>query len=308
LYLNYGVITLIVIQIGSNILRFVVYLVAWNLKTTRLQVRFDWPLIKQMLRDWRTFALEAWTYDLFSKFDSLALSLLLGEAAVGIYNAAYRVIGVAQIFARSFTRASFPYLARLYGTSIDSFRAISEKSLRYMVALVLPGVVSLSILADRFILLLFDESYTDTIPVFRVMVWVLLFRFVNPYLSFMLFAQGKQQRSLHVILIASVVYVPNSGIIPTWGCRHGDGATGVGASLCRYLLAVTVPACQPCCYRLPGRPPSWWCLVVLRPFPVILLQPCMLCFMALRIPTQKTSPSCEDYQYSRGTKRTLDYV
>jgi O-antigen/teichoic acid export membrane protein len=133
----------------------------------------------------------------------------------------------------------------LYETSIHRFRAISEKSLRYMVALVLPGVVSLFILAHRFILLLFDRSYTASIPVFQVMVWVLLFRFVNSYLSFMLFAQGKQQRSLHVILIASVVYVPVTLVfVPTWGVVGMAMALLVsqGVAFVWYLaFAVSVP-------------------------------------------------------------------
>jgi O-antigen/teichoic acid export membrane protein len=102
----------------------------------------------------------------------------------------------------------FPYLTRLFGTSREKFRRVSEESLKYMVALVLPAAVIVSIFADRVILALYGDAYSASIPVLRILIWVGALNFVNPFLSHLLYARGEPLQSLRVAAIVLVAYLP----------------------------------------------------------------------------------------------------
>jgi O-antigen/teichoic acid export membrane protein len=134
-------------------------------------------------------------------------------------------------------------MSQLYERSREKFQEVGEKSLKYMLALVLPAVAALSILGDRVILLLFTNEYADSIPIFRIVIWVLVLRFLNPYLSFLLFAQGRQKKSLQVIIVSLIFYAA----ISLW-LVSGWGAIGTAWAL---LLSTCVAFCMYFAFVIP---------------------------------------------------------
>jgi O-antigen/teichoic acid export membrane protein len=218
LYLGYGLLSLFVVLIASRVIMLLYYVIAWQKFIARLRWFFDKLFLKRLVNEWKVFALEGWMTDIFSQLDTILLSSYWGEAVVGIYAAAIRLVGFGSVVATSYTNAAFPYMSQLYEKSKEKFQQVGEKSLKYMLALVLPGVAALSILADRVILLLFTNEYAESIPIFRIVIWVLVLRFLNPYLSFLLFAQGRQRKSLQVIVISLIFYVSISlWLVPSRG-------------------------------------------------------------------------------------------
>jgi O-antigen/teichoic acid export membrane protein len=241
LYLGYGLMSLFVILIVARIIMLLFYVAAWQKFIARLQWFFDWSFLKRLVNEWKVFALEGWLSDIFSQLDIILLSVFQGELAVGLYSAAYRLVGFGSVVATSYTNAAFPYMSQLYERSKEKFQQVSEKSLKYMLALVLPGVAALSILSDRVILLLFTNEYADSIPIFRIVIWVLVLRFLNPYLSFLLFAQGRQRKSLQVIIVSLIFYTAISlWLVDRWGAIGTSWALLLSTSVafCMYFAFV----------------------------------------------------------------------
>jgi O-antigen/teichoic acid export membrane protein len=173
---------------------------------------------KQLCRDWRTFAFENWLANMTASSATIVLSVFHREAAVGLYAAASRMVSVGTPLVTSFTSAMFPYMSRLYEESSPALRRLGEESLKYMLAAAVPGVVIVAMLADRVIGTLYGEAYAAAVPVLRIVIWVFVFNFVNPFVSHILFARGEQAISLRVGAVTSLVSLALSLVlIPRWG-------------------------------------------------------------------------------------------
>lgn len=198
--------------------------------------RSSWSFVKELCRDWRVFALENWTVNVTSGINAIVLSVFHREATIGLYAAASRIAAFGAPLAASFTGAMFPYMSRLYGDSAEAFRRVSEESLKYMIAVALPGVVIIAIFADRVILTLYGNAYEGAVPVLRVGIWVFVLHFANMFLSHLLFARGEPTKSLRVavatffsLLVLAIALIPRWGAIgAAWAAL---GSTAVASCL-----------------------------------------------------------------------------
>ena len=188
---------------------------------------------------WRVFAAENWLASIYTSLDIIVLSWLSGEAAAGIYSAAGKVIRLGAVVAKSYTTAVFPVMSRLYVQSRDAFSQLYRHTISVMCAVALPVIAIVTVVPDRVIGLLFSADYSEAAAVLRVLIWVLLVNFLNPFLSYALFAQGRQDRSMRVAGISLAV---NSVATYLLVIRYG----AVGAALGTVLGG----AVATCCYLL----------------------------------------------------------
>ena len=227
LVLGYGVLTLIGILIVTRVCMLAFYVAALKRQLPTLHWAYEWTFFTRLFHDWRVFAYENWLSNLFAHLDLIVLSVFHGERAVGLYAAANRLLNLGVVVADSYTTAIFPYLSRLFETSKGQFQRLLEGSLKYMIVLVLPAVAAIAILADPIIVWLYQEAYIASVPILQVLIWVLVLRFVNPFLSHILFAQGKQHKSLHVAAISLVCH----GVLAVWLIPRGEGVGAAWALL-----------------------------------------------------------------------------
>ena len=197
-----------------------------------------WSFFKR----WRTFAAENWMATIYTNLDVLVLSFISGEVAVGLYSAAWKLVRLGSVFAKSYTTAVFPVMSRLYSKSRDQFHILCRQTIRAMALVTIPAAIAIVILADRLIQMLFTPEYAEAVPILRVLIWTLFAEFVNPFLSHALFAQGKQRKSMNVAavslffnVIATYLLVSRYGAV---GAAAGTVFSGLVAMVCyfAYLL------------------------------------------------------------------------
>ena len=178
----------------------------WSIKKVAApKLSFSWISLRRFSSRWRVFAAENWMATMYTSLDVLVLSYFVGEVAVGIYTAAWKVVRLGSIFSKAYTTAIFPVMARLHGKSKDSFGRLYRQTIRIMALVAIPAVVGICILSDEVIGILYEPEYAECVPVLRVLVWALLVEFLNPFLSHALFAQGKQSKSMQVAGISLVI-------------------------------------------------------------------------------------------------------
>ena len=121
-----------------------------------------------------------------------------------------------------------------------------------MALIAIPAAVVIGVLSERIIGLLFTEEYVGAIPILRVLIWVLLAAFLNPFLSQALFAQGKQRQSMNVAAISLFF-----NVIATFLLVRSFGATGAAAGT--VLSGLIATYCY-ICYLIPAdeRPSIAW--------------------------------------------------
>ena len=198
----------------------------------------SYTFTRRLCRDWRIFALENWLANLTANTGAIVLSVIHGEAAVGLYTAASKITSFGSPLVASFTSAMFPYMSRLHSESSPAFRRLGEESVKHMLAVALPGIVIVAVFADRVIGTLYGDAYAGAVPLLRVVIWVFMFNVLNPFVSHILFARGEQATSLTIGVITAVASLGLSfALIPLWG--------PFGAA-CALLASTTLACCLFC--------------------------------------------------------------
>ena len=240
LQLGYGIMELMWVVVFSRSALLVFYWFSLR-SITSYYWKFSYAATRRFVLRWRVFAAENWMAAIYTNLDVLMLSWIAGESAVGLYSAAWKFVRLGAVFSKSFTTAVFPVMSRMYVDSKGAFDKLFRHTIRVMSAIALPVIVSVSVLTDRIIPLLYKEEFADTGPILRILIWVLLLEFLNPFLSHVLFAQEKQHKSMYVAAISLgvnsitiILLVREYGAI---GAAIGCIVGGFVATLCYLAFA-----------------------------------------------------------------------
>ena len=221
-----GVLALAVIRIAGIGLAALVVLISVvalrYIRWPRIDLRFSRHLLRESSDFFGMAAFDA----ALQRMDVIVLSVVAGEAATGIYDAAYQLIKVFMVFALSFTDAIYPALSRLYLQARDKFAVVASKALQYGLILILPISVGATVLAPDLIALLYRrEDYATSSDVLAVLAWVLLAYFVQIFLTRALMAGNRQRTAFHITammvgvgVVVLVVFTSLFGPVGTaWG-------------------------------------------------------------------------------------------
>jgi O-antigen/teichoic acid export membrane protein len=236
LVLGFGISGLFVVLIATRVGQLLFYAALLARQLPTVEWRVTSASLRALMRDWRVFACENWLSTLYLSLDVVLLSLFHGEAAVGIYEAAHKLIRFGSVAARCFTTAVFPTIARLHVDAKETFQKVNLHSIKYILAAILPVVIAITLLAPQIVLLVFDEQYAGSTPVLQILAWMLIPQFLNPFLSHVLFARSDQRQSLMVAAVALAAFLCAAMLlIPTWGA--------VGTAWSALLAATTALGC-----------------------------------------------------------------
>lgn len=205
--------------------------------------QFDWQSTRRFTSRWRIFAAENWLATIYLNLDVLILSAVAGESAVGLYSAAGKFVRLGSVISRSFTAAVFPVMSRMFVESPASFQQFYSRTIRVMYTVAFPIVIGVTVLSDRIVAMLYSDEFSDTAPVLRVLIWLVLLDFVNPFLSHVLIAQGRQHRSMYVAAISLCVNATVCSLL-VWklgaiGAALGSVLGGFVAMACYLAFAVS---------------------------------------------------------------------
>jgi O-antigen/teichoic acid export membrane protein len=190
---------------------------------------------------------------LFFRLDSLLLRPLAGDAALGWYNAAYRVLDGLNLIPAHFTLALFPLLARRGDTDRQALARVYQRALKVLLTLALPTAVGVALLAEPLVLLIAGPAYVPQADwALRTLIWFLPFSFVNGVTQYVLIAVDRQRFLTLAFLVATAFNLAaNLVLIPR--------ASYLGAALVTVLSEVVLLG------------PFWWAVTRHLP-PVSILR------------------------------------
>ncbi len=192
------------IYYGSNVIGFAyVYLVAsililiyniiifvWKFSLPELEV--DWDFWKPTINEAWPFAVIALSGMLYTYIDSIILSLFKGNEVVGWYSAAYGLLMVLIYIPNAANMALFPIMSRFYSSSTDSLKLVYERYFKYMIIIGIPIAFGTTLLAEKIILLIFGQGFTESIIALQILVWTMIFTFAEAAYSQLLQSINKQ--------------------------------------------------------------------------------------------------------------------
>ena len=220
---------LVVIHYGLGIIALAsVYFISSGLILILTFIIYSWkfflPKINIDLNFWKPTLNEAAFFGLSSIFvviyfyiDSVMLSIMVGNSAVGIYNAASKLIFVLLFIPGVFVTSIFPLMSQHFKSSKNLLKIEYEKSVKYLFAIAVFIFVYGFIFADKIILIIYGSEYNASILTLQVLIFVVPIIFVTSLFGNILGAINKQ-RVITIVagIIALFNITLNLILIPTY--------------------------------------------------------------------------------------------
>jgi O-antigen/teichoic acid export membrane protein len=215
LFSGFGLIELAYAYIFAGIVAVTISFSIVLIKIAKPKPTIDFSLWKTLIVGSIPFALNALFGILFFKIDTVMLSVLKDDAAVGIYNAAYNPLLALGVIPTVFITALYPVMSRYFVSSKDSLEIFTVLSSKYMAILGFPVAMGCFVLADRFIALFYAEQFSASIIAFQILAFFIPLRFVSSITGTLLTSINRQSiRTVSVGLSALFNIVLNAALIP----------------------------------------------------------------------------------------------
>jgi O-antigen/teichoic acid export membrane protein len=205
-------------------------------------MRIDWSFWMPTLKKSLPFAVSTILISLLHNIDTVMLRTIVANnpnEVVGWYQAAYRLVFMLQYIRIGLSAAVFPVMSQAFITSKESLGLIAERFFKYSLILAMPIGVGTTILAGRFISLVYGAEYTDSVIALQILVWSAVIMYVN-FTTNLLHAIEKQVTVSKIIMFSAILNVGlNLLLIPRFSYTGAASAT-VSCNVVALALALWV--------------------------------------------------------------------
>jgi O-antigen/teichoic acid export membrane protein len=194
--------------------------------------RFDFHLIKDILKQGWPFALVVGFSAIYNRIDVVLIGLIKGFEQTGYYTAAYKIFDLLAFFPSVVSYTLFPFFATLMKkNSIFEIRVNLEKYLKLMIVAALPMAVGGMLLSARLIALVAGAKYQPAAPVLAVLIWAPAILFVYIPLNSLVLSQLTKKAMMITGVNVIVNVAGNLLLIPRYGILAAAVMTVVSESL-----------------------------------------------------------------------------
>jgi O-antigen/teichoic acid export membrane protein len=184
-------------------------------KFTQINFEFDLEFWRRLLKSSIPFALMLVFTGLYLNLDTVLLSFFKGDQAVGLYNAANRLVLAGKMIPGVVIASLFPLLSEASKKPKGEFDRFLGKSLTLMFCLGLPIGVGTTFLAGKMINLLYGEKFSGSAIALQILIWGLFSMYLSIVLGNGLIAKGHQKINTAVTGIGLLIsLVVNFSLIP----------------------------------------------------------------------------------------------
>ncbi len=182
-------------------------------------LRIDRSLARQIFKTLRGFSAVSVLAGLEYQLDVVLLSILLTRTDVAWYSAAVTIMLIVLLISQAYRMALYPALVAAVNESTVAASRLLKKSILLMAGIALPIAAAVSLAASFIVHLLYGSAFDSTIVILQVLIWNVVFFFVNvPLVRFML-ATDEQALvwktlliSLTVNVLANLILIPRVGV------------------------------------------------------------------------------------------------
>lgn len=210
------VIYLIGALLGASLFNFLVSIALIKVKLNfSLRPKLNKDVIKYFLKVVPAFALAGIFVKIYNTSDTVLLSFLADDEAVGFFSVPAKVVfAFQQIIPAAFAAVIFPAFSYYYATSKDKLRETFEKAFSYLTIISIPLTVGLLIFIPEIIRIVWPE-YIVVIPTFYVMTLAIPFIFLTFPTGHLLNACDRQKNTtINRGVITALAVITNIILIP----------------------------------------------------------------------------------------------
>lgn len=186
----------------------------------RLNLHLDKNDLKLFLRLAAPFALAAIFARIYSYIDSVLLSKMMGDSAVGWYSIAYKITFAFQFIPMALTASIYPRFSEYFLQDKESLASVFERSLKYLWIVVFPIAIGIAILARDIVLSIYSTDYFNSILPLQILILGLIFSFVSFPIGAFLNATNRQTTQTIIVfcvlvlnVVLNIILIPQYGVI-----------------------------------------------------------------------------------------------
>ena len=174
-------------------------------KYVRLKFVFDFAFWKKLLKASYPLAISAILVMIYFKMDTIFLSLMKSTEDVGIYGAGYKILESLIFFSAMFVGLMMPFLSKYAFLNKEKFQKISQKTLDFLLVIIIPLIVGTLFLSDKIIALIAKNDFPESVGVLNILIFAIGVIFLGSLFSNMMIARNLQ-KSLAKIYGAGAIF------------------------------------------------------------------------------------------------------
>lgn len=181
--------------------------------------KFSLSLAKGALLAAWPFFLAAGFIKAYNTIDTILLKNIAGDLAVGLYVIPAKVVFSFPFLALGITAAVYPAMSNYAVTSRERLQNIFSRTLQLLLAISLPIAVGIFLLAEPIMLRIWPE-FREAIPALRILIWAVVFLFIEYPFGSLLNATGNERRNtwnrgiqLASFIILNIILIPRLGFM-----------------------------------------------------------------------------------------------
>lgn len=184
----------------------------------RIALGWHGPLIKSLLAIAFPFALAGIFARVYSYSDTVFLSKLAGDIAVGWYSIPNKITFAFQFIPLALSAALYPRMSEAFVCDRAHLAYLFERAMKYLIIVAMPLAVFLGVLSQEIILTIYTAEYAPAIVPMQILLASLIFAFIDFPVGSLLNGCNRQGRQTTAMGIAMVVNVAaNIAFIPSYG-------------------------------------------------------------------------------------------
>lgn len=191
-----------------------------------MQVVLNIKFCKEMLKESWPFALMAVFGMIYFRIDTVMLEMMKGSYAVGLYNAAHKLMEGLTFIPQMFTAALFPAFSNLYVTSREKLVLGYEKGFKILFIVALPVALGGTLLSKNIVLFMYGSDFAGSAAALQVLLWALFFVFLNFIIGTVLNSINRQRLlTLNTAVCMVINFILNLALIPKYSFVGAGVAT-----------------------------------------------------------------------------------
>lgn len=222
---NFGLTEILMAYLLSELTRAIISFIC-SQKILKYRLQLEIITFKNLIQKSLPFVLGYGLFMLYHRFDILMLSMMKGDAAVGLYSAAYKLTESLLFIPGALAATLMPVMAKQFDRDKDKLNYTYKLGIRYILMMILPITIGGVILGDRIISTVYGEEFLNSIVVFKVLTFTIIFNSLTSIQTAVLVAANKQQlNNISVSACAVLNIILNLLLIPQYSYAGAAVAT-----------------------------------------------------------------------------------
>lgn len=219
---NFGLFGITLAYVIANIFATIFQYIAVKKRISKPKFELDKTFCKKITIYSIPFALTSLFGIVLYSVDMVMLTNMIGSYENGIYSAAYKLISVLSLFYGVYSAVFFPVMSRFYENEKNLLIASFEKSIKYLMLIIIPICFSTVAYSNDIVVLFFGQKFSPTHSVLSILMWTVSLSFLDGICLNLLNASHKEKFvTISYLIATSANIILNFIIIPKYSY---DGA------------------------------------------------------------------------------------